>query len=138
MLTDLLIPPGIFSLYLLANTTLLSLNINNKFVLLVFVYLFCHLFFSILMFCQLYSLKCYDGDVKDKMNYSTFVAVLISMLVVLFYIFSGITPFFRYFVYPLTFLPKANIWIDHLVVSIPAIIAHKIARYIIKKSLACP
>ena len=138
MLTDLLIPPGIFLLYLLANTTLLSLNINNKFVLLVFVYLFCHLFFSILMFFQLYTVKCYDGDIKDKMNYSTFVAVLISMLVVLFYVFTGISPFLRYLVYPLTFLPSATIWIDHLIVSIPAIIAHNMARYIIKKSLSCP
>lgn len=134
MYSDVLIIPAIYAIYVLSNAALRSLGIHNKIVLLAFIYIFSHLFFVLLMYFQLYN--CSYNEI-EKLNYSNFMAVIKSIMLVLFYIFMAITPVFRYLFFPLTYLPKANLWLDHFIVSLPIIFIHVIERYALEHSFNC-
>jgi len=128
MYSDTLVPMGIFAIYYLVNAVLKNMNIVNSLVNLTFIYIFCHLFFTVLMYFQLNS--CQHVEKADQINYSSTAAILTSIVVVLFYIFIGATPFFRYVFFPFMIFPE-HIG-DHLVVSMPALGLHVFSRYLIK------
>lgn len=135
MFSDIIIFPALFATYLSTNLGLRSLGINNKAVLFTFMFIFSHLLFTALNYFQTSGLTCKYPE--DKAEYSAFGAILTAIVVVLGYILLGLTSVFRYVFYPLLFLPLASIWIDHLIVSIPATCTHMLTRYIISNLIGC-
>lgn len=135
LFSDILIFPALFIIYLSTNLGLRSLGINNKAVLLTFVFIFSHLLFTALNYFQTKELTCKYPE--DKAEYSAFGAIMTAIIVVLGYVLLGLTSVFRYVFYPLLFLPLSTIWIDHLIVSIPAIGSHILTRYVISHLIGC-
>lgn len=135
MLTDFLIFPALFVIYLTANLCLRSLGIDNKIVLLAFVFIFSHLLFTALMYLQTRNSSCEYSE--DKTEYSAFSAILTAVSIVISYLVLGVAPFSKILFYPLSFLPYSSIWLDHFIVSLPATGIHVVARYIITNMMNC-
>lgn len=133
--SDILIFPALFAIYLLTNLGLRSLGINSTAVLLTFVFIFAHLLFTTLNYFQTKDLTCKYPE--DKAEYSAFGAIMTAIVVVIGYVMLGLTSVFRYIFYPLLLLPLSSIWIDHFIVSIPAIGTHMLTRYIISHLIGC-
>jgi len=135
MYSDLLIFPALFSLYFGLNLSLRSLGIDNKLVLLSFMFVFSHLLFTTLNYLQINTTNCKYPE--DRAEYSAFGSFLTALIVVIGYILLSIMPALKYFAFPLMILPASSVWIDHAVVAIPAVGSHVLVRYLVRNLINC-
>jgi len=93
------------------------MQIRNKIVLFAFLFIFVHMIITLLNLIQ--------GSENPS-----FKAAFTSVTAILSYITIAILPFIKVFFMPLRMIPFSQIWLDHLIVSIPTIITQIITRMI--------
>lgn len=122
MISDTLISPGLFALYVLTNGVLHKLGINNSIVLLSFLFVFVHLFLTILM-------KIQTGN---KLSRAAFSSVFSAIVAIVSYALLLVFPVIKVIFYPFSLLPGSELWLTHFIVAIPVTLTHIMGRYAIQ------
>lgn len=127
LITDLFIVPTIIVSAILVKSILQSLGMNNQVIFMSCFFLVIHLLMTLLMRFQL-------RDVEDhylgKNEFSAFAAVITAGCVSLTYIVTGLLPILKSPFFLLKYLPTSQYWYDLLIVSLPGLASHVLARLI--------
>lgn len=128
--SDISIFPVIFSLFISTNFGLRSIGINNTVVHYAILAIFLHLFFTVLMKHQVSS-SVEELEEGQFLEQSAFVGIITTIVTIFSYVVLALMPFLKMPFFLLKLLPFSELWLDHFIVSLSALVTHSLGKYVI-------